>query len=642
MSTSRADAPKSVTTFTVAMPRPDTHLFEIAMDVAPFGKPVVTFDLVLPVWAPGSYAVRDFARNVRDLVVTAPSGETLAVEKVEKSRWRVTAGKKPTYGPFHVAYRVYANELTVRTSHLDSSHGYGNGTSLFFYVEGRKEEPQRVRFVLPKGWRATIALPDAARTAGAFDAKDYDELVDSPFECGVHRTFDFTVRGKPHTLALWGRGNEDPERVVRDLTKIVEAAADVFGGLPYDRYIFLVHISPGGGGGLEHRASQSDGIAPWRFRPEKSYREVLGLFAHEFFHAWNVKRIHPEALGPFDYTREVYTRDLWAMEGITSYYEGLLPTRAGLFKPKHVFEYWAKEIQAHRENPGTAVQTAEMASFDAWIRLYHPDENSPNVSESYYRRGQIIGLALDLTIRKETSGKKSLDDVLRVLWERYGSRGVGYPEGAYEKTVSGVLGKSADDFFARHVRGVETPRFEELLPFVGLTLKEKADKDEDEKDAENGDGKKENAPVKSRSDFGWKTKKENERLVVTETYAGRAAYESGISANDELVAFDGHRADEDQIKRIERDLPPKAEVKVTVFRRAQLLEIPVKLGARRAFTYEITADEKAGPNEKALFSAWLGQPFPEKKSDEKKSDEKNGGEKKVRERKDDLKPEKLE
>lgn len=617
MPTPRAEAPKSVTTFTVAMPIPETHLYELAIDIAPFAKPVATFDLVLPAWAPGSYAVRDFARNVRDLAVTGSSGESLAVEKVEKSRWRVSVGAKPSAGPFRAAYRVYANELSVRTSHLDASHGYGNGTSLFFYVEGRKQEPQRVRFVPPKGWRVSIALPDSPGAPGSFDAKDYDELVDSPFECGAHRTFDFSVRGKPHTLAIWGHGNEDPERLVRDLTKIVEAAADVFGGLPYDRYLFLVHIAQGAGGGLEHRASQTSGFAPWRFRPEKSYREVLGLFAHEFFHSWNVKRIHPAALGPFDYTREVYTRDLWAMEGVTSYYEGLLPTRAGLFLSKQVFAYWAKEIQAHREQPGAAVQSAEMASFDAWIRLYRPDENSANVSESYYRRGQIIGLALDLTIRKETAGKRSLDDVLRSLWERFGAKGVGYPEGEYERTVSTVMGKSADDFFARYVRGVETPRFEELVPIAGLTLREKAEKDEDEKDADDRDGKKD-APVKLTSDFGWKTKKEDDRLVVAEVYAGRAAYASGINANDEIVAFDGVRADEDQIKRIERDLPPKTSIRVTLFRRAQLLEIPVALGARRAFTYEIVPDEKAGPNEKALFGAWLGQPFPEKKSDEAK------------------------
>ena len=604
----------AATTFTVAMPRPETHLFEITMEIAPLPEPAKELDLVLPVWAPGSYAVRDFARHVRDLTVSTGAGETLATRKVEKSRWRVDTKKGK--GPFVVRYRVYANDLSVRTSHLDATHGYGNGSNLFFYVDGRKTEPQRVRFDLPAGWKVSIALPERA---GAFEAVDYDELVDSPFECGTHRTIDFTVRGKPHTLAIWGRGNEDVDRLVKDLTKIVEAGAAIFGSLPYERYVFLVHLAQGAGGGLEHRASQSVGLAPFRFKPEKSYRDVLFLFAHELFHVWNVKRIHPAALGPFDYTKEVYTRDLWAMEGITSYYEGILPVRAGLIQPKHLFEEWSKEIKEHRDNPGTGVQSAESSSFDAWIRLYRPDENSPNVSESYYRRGQVIGAALDLWLRRETGGQRSLDDVLKILFERFGARGVGYPEGEYERAVSMVAGKSAADFFDRHVRGVETPPMEELFAAAGLTLKEKADKDDDEKEKEaNGtNGDKQPKPVKEKADFGWKTKKDNSKLLVSEVYAGRAAYQAGVSAGDELVALDGFRADEDQLKRIERDQPPRTSVAVTVFRRSRLIEIPVALGARRAFTYEIEATEKAGDKEKALFTGWLGQPFPKTKAEEK-------------------------
>jgi predicted metalloprotease with PDZ domain len=621
MSDKKPAAAPPLTTFTVSMPQPETHLFEISVSISSFPAPVASFDLVLPVWAPGSYSVRDFARNVRDLAAADSKGRPLAVEKVEKSRWRVRMATGTDAGPFTVRYRVYANELSVRTSHLDASHGYGNGTSLFVYVEGRKNEPYGIRFSLPAKWKVSIALPE---TKGLYHAADYDELVDSPFECGTHRTYDFTVRGKPHTLALWGTGNEDPERLVKDLTRIIEAAADMFGGLPYERYLFLVHISAGGGGGLEHRASQSDGIASWRFKPEKSYRDVLMLFSHEFFHCWNVKRIHPAALGPFDYTREVYTRDLWAMEGVTSYYEALILVRAGLIQPKYAFEEWGKDLKEHRENPGSGVQSAEAASFDTWIRLYRPDENSPNVSESYYRRGALIGLALDVMIRRETGGKRSLDDVILSLYREYGVHGVGYPEGAYERTVAEILGHRASEakaFFDRSVRGIETPSFETLLPSVGLTLTEKGEKDDDEKDAEehngngNGDSKKEknaSIPVKTKSDFGWKTKSENGKLVVSEVYAGRAAYGAGINAADELLAFDHDRADEDQLKRIERDVPPGTKVLVSLFRRARLIDVPVILGTRRLFTYLLKPDEKASPEARALYSAWLKQPFPEK------------------------------
>lgn len=587
-----------VTTFTVGMPAPATHLFDVEMDVAPFARPVPSFDLCLPAWTPGSYFIRDHARNVRDLAAFGPEGARLAVRKVGKGRWRVECGRAAR-GPFRVAYRVYAFELTVRTSHLDASHGYGNGATLFVHVDGRKEEPHRLRFRLPRGWRVSVALP---RRGGAYAAADYDELVDSPFECGTHRSLSFRVRGVPHTLALWGQGNEDPERLVRDLARLVEGAAGFFGDLPYERYLFLVHLAEGARGGLEHRASQSCGLSPWKFRPEPAYREVLGLFAHELFHAWNVKRIRPRGLGPFDYARETFLRDLWALEGLTSYYEHLLLVRAGLEEPRHAFEAWAKDVKAHRDTPGRLVQSVEDASFDAWIRFYRPDENSPNVSESYYRRGALVALALDLSIRRDSKGRRSLDDVLLALWRRWGSKGKPYPDGAWEAEAAKAGGPAVHDFFDRYVRGVETPPFESLFPSVGLLFREKAEEEEGEAT--------EAGLIPVRADFGWKTKAEGGRLVVAEVHDGGAAAAAGISAADELVALDGARVDEERLRRVARDVPPGRAVSVHVFRLGRLLELSLVLGSRRAFSYEIVPDVSAGEPEKALFRSWLGAAFP--------------------------------
>jgi predicted metalloprotease with PDZ domain len=583
-----------VTSFTVAMPRPATHLFEITMRIAPFPSPAGGIDLVLPVWTPGSYMVREFSRHVRDLTVEGPFGNALSVVKVEKNRWRVGLRDDPSPGPFTVRYRVFAHDLTVRTSHLDATHGYGNGANLFFYVDGRKEEPLEVAFELPGGWKATMPLPRRGR---AFRAAGYDELVDSPFECGAHRTWTFRAAGVPHTLAVWGAGNEEPRRLVRDLTALVKAAARMFGSLPYERYVFLVHLAPGARGGLEHRASQSVAMDPFTFAPESAYRDALRLFSHELFHAWNVKRIHPRPLGPFDYTKEAYTRDLWAMEGITSYYEELLLVRAGLQEPKHLLEELAKALKGHRDTPGAAVQSAELASFDAWIRAYRPDENSPNVSESYYRRGMLLGWALDLTIRKATRGRRSLDDVLRRLYRRWGAKGLAYPDGEVERTASAVAGRGLGGFFDRYVRGVGSPSFERLLPAFGWTLREKPEKD--------ADG--EMPPkVRTTADFGWKTKTENGRLVLAEVWAGRAAYEAGLSAGDELVALGGVKAGDDELRRLGRDGRPGTRVDVAVFRRGRLLTVPLVLGARRAFTYEVAADEDAARDARRLGRGWLG------------------------------------
>lgn len=595
-------------TFVLSVPEPSTHLVEIEMLVPPFSKGVGAFELVMPVWAPGSYSVRDFSRNLRDLAVSSETGEALQAEKIEKNRWRVTVPKNRRRGGFRVRYRVYANELNVRSSHVDSSHAYGNGTSLFLYVEGRKAEPQRLAFRLPDGWRPTIALPEKE---GFFFAVDYDELVDSPFECGTHRVREFTAGGKPHVLAIWGRGNEDEDRLVRDLTKIVETTSSIFGGLPYDRYVFLVHIAAGAGGGLEHRNSQSVGISPWHFQPEKEYRDVLALFAHEFFHTWIVKRVRPESLARIDYTKEVYTKDLWAMEGITSYYEWLLIVRAGLVEPKHAFEDWAKTIKAHRETPGTAVQSAEASSFDTWIRLYRPDENSPNVSESYYRRGALIGLALDLSIRQSSGGRFSLDDVLRRLMALYGNSEEGYPEGAFEKVIVEATGFPARRFFEEYVEGTNTPPFETLILPAGLSLVEKPEKDGDEDESKDPRNLRD-PEVKEKPDFRWKTKTEEGRLTVTEVYTAGAAQRAGINAKDEIVAIDGFKADEALLKRVENDLKPGDTVKLHVFRRSQLMEIPVVLGARRFSRYDLGPVENPEPSQEGFFSSWLGRPFPKK------------------------------
>jgi predicted metalloprotease with PDZ domain len=583
------------TRFTVAMPRPETHLYDITMEVDPKGA--TSLDLVLPVWTPGSYLVREFARHVRDVSAKGKNGRTVAIEKIAKNAWRVSLSsfKEDLLSPLSVHYRVYAHELTVRTSHLDSSHAYGNGANLFFYVEGRKDEPQEVAFRLPRGWKTSMALPEKG---GVFRAADYDELVDAPFECGTHRTFPFSVLGVPHTLALWGGGNEDAARLVGDLKKLVREAAALFGGLPYPRYLFLVHLATGARGGLEHRASQSVALDPHAFRPEKSYRDALLLFSHELFHAWNVKRIRPETFGPFDYGREVHTKDLWALEGFTSYYETLLLVRAGLLTEAQAFEQWTTHWKGHLETPGRKVQSAEMASFDTWIRFYRPDENSPNVSESYYRRGALLGLALDLTLRRATGGRRGLDDVLRRLFRTWAAKGKGYPEGAVEEASIRVARARplVRRFFDRYVRGVGTPDLARLLLAAGLRLREVAEAEEGVAGA---------MPPRVRATFGWKTKVENSGLVVAEVLAEGPAERAGVNAGDLLVAVEGLRATEELVVRLEKERKPGSRVDVTVFRRDVLETHRVGLGGRRASVWKIEDAVDAPRDARRLKKRWL-------------------------------------
>jgi predicted metalloprotease with PDZ domain len=303
------------------------------------------------------------------------------------------------------------------------------------------------------------------------------------------------------------------------------------------------------------------------------------------------------------------------LEGITSYYEWLLIVRAGLVEPKHALEEWAKSIKAHRETPGSTVQSAEESSFDTWIRLYRPDENSANVSESYYRRGALIGLALDLSIRESSGGRFSLDDVMRHLWKEYGSQDRGYPAGAFEKAVSVATGFVPRRFFADFIEGTKTLPFETLFLPTGLRFEEKAEKDEDDDDSKDSKGPR---PIKEKPDFRWKTKTENGRVFVTEVHSGGAAEKAGVNASDEIAAIDAFKCDEDLLKRIANDRKPGQTVRLHVFRRSQLLEIPVVLGAKRFSKYDISPVDNPEPKQVALFSGWLGQPFPEKKKEEGK------------------------
>ncbi|HEY6098522.1 MAG TPA: hypothetical protein VIW03_03775, partial [Anaeromyxobacter sp.] len=370
-------------------------------------------ELAFPVWTPGSYLVREYARHVEGLAAADGDGAALPVERLDKHRVRIRAGAARRAV---LRYRVYANELTVRTAHLDGTHGYVNGAAVFPYVPGREGEPHVLEVVPPPGWRVSTALEGGPTT---FRARDYDELADSPLEIGEHRIVRFTVLGRPHELAIWGRGNLDEGRLAGDARAVVETFAALMGGLPYERYVFIVHLTDKRRGGLEHARSTTLNVARTSFFPREAYEETLGLLAHEFFHLWNVKRLRPAAFVPFDYAREQYTRLLWWFEGATSYYENVALARAGILEPKRWLKVLGQALTALERTPGARKMSVEEASFLAWVKHYRPDENSPNSAISYYLKGELVALALDLELRRRG---KSLDDVLRTLYARFAER----------------------------------------------------------------------------------------------------------------------------------------------------------------------------------------------------------------------------
>ena len=587
--------------YRLAMPEPWTHLYHVQMTVdAPSAGPL---RLRMPAWAPGSYLIRDFARHVQDFEAADGRGQPLAWERVDKQTWEVRPEGKP--GKVVVRYKVYANEPGVQTSHLDATHGYGNGTNLFLYVDGRKDEPATLRIEPWGKWHVDVALPKGRD--GAFRAKDYDDLADAPFEAGTHRRLSFRAAGKPHRVALYGSGNEDPDRLVEDLRRIVEEEAAVFGGLPYEEYLFIIHLADKARGGLEHRHSNTSAVDRWTFQPAKKYEDFLALEAHEFFHTWNVKRLRPAVLGPFDYEREVHTGLLWAMEGVTSYYDHLVLARAGLISEERYRDFLAESITKLREQPGRFVLSLHQSSFLTWVKLYKQDANWVNTGVSYYLKGELVALCLDLAIRDRTDGRKSLDDVMRALYEKYPFEGEGIPEkhthgvDGWRETLEEVTGLSWRSFWAKYVDGTDEVDFERFLTAVGWRVRPVRKGDKPEEKAKKGDYARPGGWLGANLSEG-----EGKRLRVQSVLAGSPAQRAGLAPQDELVALDGYQAlDKDWVEKRLRERAAGDEVRLHAFRRGELVELRARLAEPPPEKWVVEEDKKASARAKRLRAAWL-------------------------------------
>lgn len=579
--------------YRVSMPRPHSHLVEVEASFPPGSNEL---DAVLPVWTPGSYLVREFSRHLQDVRAVDASGEPLPVRRVDKRTLRVAAeGKAVT-----LRYRVYANELTVRTSHLDGSHGYFNGATLFLYTEATRHLEHRVTVEAPEGWRIFCALE---REGDTFIARDYDELVDSPFEVGPHTPLTFTAAGVPHEVVVWGDTVPDAPRLMEDMRRICEEEARLYGGLPMTRYLFLVYLSDRGRGGLEHKASSALLFPRASLNSSRGWEDFLTLVAHEYFHLWHVKRVMPRAFVPFDYARESYTTLLWAFEGITSYYDNLVVCRAGLMSSSRYLTRLGERLTQLHVTPGRKVLPLADASLLSWVKQYRPDENSLNSAVSYYLKGEIVAALLDLEIRRATGDARSLDDVQRLLFQRYGD-GSGVPEDGVEAAVSEVAGRDFTPFFERAVRSTEELDYS-VFAHVGLRVEFRVRETLGDK---GGTPPRARATDRPRGWLGVITRGASTLSVVLD---GSPAMEAGLYPDDEVVALDGYRVDGAGLINRCEDRSPGETVRVTLFRRDKLLEVPVVLGQKPADAAYLTRVENPTDAQKAAFQAWLGTPWEE-------------------------------
>jgi len=571
--------------YRVAMPAPATHLFEVTLTVRDWQAP--TLDLKMPVWTPGSYLVREYARHLQDFAARA-GDRPLAICKLAKNHWQIaTAGVSEP----KVRYRLYANELTVRTNHLDATHGYFNGAATFFYIPGYEDCPIELAIAPPKPeWQVATPLEPVSETAAGvqtFRAENFDELVDSPFEIGVHELHEFEARGKTHQYVIWGRGNADAARMVADTRKIIEVEADLFGELPYDRYLFILHLSAGGYGGLEHKNCCSLNYPRLGFQAKDRYQRFLQLVAHEFFHLWNVKRLRPAELKTFDYDGENYTELLWFFEGATSYYDLLIPLRAGIYDAETFLGNLAKDISRLQGTPGRLVQPLAESSFDAWIKLYRRDEYSNNNQISYYLKGQFVSLLLDLLIRDRTQNVRSLDDAMRQLWQTYGRNEAGVSSEQLAAVLAEVAGTDVRDFLAQALNTTaELPFAEYLAPF-GLELIP-------------------NLPEDAPPHLGLKLADEAGKTTVKFSQATGPAGIVGIEAGDELLAIDGLRVTAANLDDRLQDYRSGDRLELSLFHQDELVLRTVTLTDPEPQSYRLAAVANPTADQQERYRTWLG------------------------------------
>ncbi len=586
--------------YTISMPAPHTHRFHIRVEVD--GIVGGTLDLALPVWTPGSYLMREFARHVQAFQANA-GNQALPWHKVDKTTWRVATNDATTIS---ATYEVYAYDLTVRTSHLDDTHGYFNPATICLFVPDRGTETHHVQIDPPSGWRVTTGLRPGTQP-NSFVTYDYDELVDSPFECGIHQLLTFEVEGVPHEIAIWGHGNYEAARIVTDTKRIVEVARALFDGpLPYERYVFIVLLADGLYGGLEHRNSVTNLLDRWTFRPERSYERFLKLTAHEYYHVWNVKRIRPAPLGPFDYRHENYTRQLWVAEGITSYYDNLILVRAGLMSAERYLERLADDILNLESQPGRTIQTLAASSFDTWIKFYRPDENTANSSISYYLKGSLVALLLDMAIRAQTAGARSLDDVMRYLFTQvyggadqqpfYASAAFAEDGGllAAVEAVAGEAGGLYRDLLLRYVESTEALAYSAGLATVGVQMA--------------WGYKAEPAAGTLPATIGWRLKAEHGRTKVAVVLSAGPAEQAGIYAGDELIALNGFRVDEEKLRARLLEQAPGDIVEVSLFRGERLIQTRVILAVAPYDTLRLIPDPEANIPQQQAYRQWLRLP----------------------------------
>lgn len=567
--------------FEISFTEPQAHYIDVSMTVT--GISQGQLELIMPVWTPGSYLIREFSKNVEAFKVIS-NGKPLYFQKLRKNSWLINT-KNIT--AITVAYRVYAFEVSVRTSFVDSSHAFLSPAGIFLYPEGMLDFSSKIQIIPYSNWKTvSTGLETIDNKAYCFYAPNFDTLYDSPFEVGNQHVFSFTAAFVLHEVAMYGGGMYHEETLTADFTRIIEEETIIFSENPNKRYMFIIHNFNQGSGGLEHGNSTVLGVSRAAYVTEKTYQDFLGLVSHEYFHLWNVKRLRPEALGPLDYQQENYTTSLWIAEGFTAYYDNLILRRAGLISVENYLKLIAADIINIENLPGRKIQTVTEASFDTWIKFYRPNENSPNSTVSYYVKGALIALCIDLLIIHETNAARCLDDVMKRMYEQfYKTENRGYTEAEFKMVLEDVAGTSLNHIYEHYINGLEELDYNHYLGYAGLRLRICPPE------------------IKPLPTTGFTAVLNAGKLLVTQVERDTAAWIEGINVNDELLAINGNRII-DLEKSLQFQLPGDI-IDLTLVRGGMLLQIPLTLQNQHKIKYQIEEIWEPSSLQISVRNKWL-------------------------------------
>ena len=573
--------------YIVSLHSPQTQTVEISMRVGNIASSFL--DLALPVWRTGRYAVINPAGTVSRVVARRIDGKTLSISKLDKTTWRVQTEDCPE---IEIRYSVYANSLADRTRHVDDTHAFLSGATVFFYVPERRHDPVSVRIEAPEKWNLACGLDSVDGDPRSLLAPSYDVLIDSPIEIGLHDVLHFNVDGIPHEIVLWGAPPFDGMKITEDFAAIVRNEAELFGGLPYSRYVFMVHVGPGLGGGTEHLNSTIIQVPPRTFEDAVAYKRLLGTVSHEMFHVWNVKRLRPAALAVTDFSQENYTDLLWFCEGTTAYYDELILARAGLTDADTYLHDLGELIHQVRRRPGCKVQSVAESSFDAWIKFNQPTSDDMNTTVSFYDSGAVVSFMLDIEIRSRTENRITMDTVMIEMVARFPSSGPGFTTKELMEVVSRLTGSHFDEFFERYIRSTDPLPLEERVGVVGLKLNI------------------EPAGIKAYS--GLINFDQNSQTIVRYVLSDGPAYSAGVLSGDEIVAVNGRRYNAAEMtNHVEMQIKPGDSIQLEILRRGRQRTIEFPAAAASRGRWQLTRMETPSDAQKSAYSTWLQQPWPE-------------------------------